>query len=69
MQNRYPMWVNLLVAGVVLFGLLFALPNIFGQAPAIQVALENGEPLDETAITRVEQLLAGEGIETTATTL
>ena len=59
------MWVNLLVAGVVLFGLLFALPNIYGEDPAIQVALQNGDPLNEAAVTRIEGILQGEGLEIT----
>ncbi len=64
MQNKYPSWVNMLVAAVVMFGLLFALPNLYGEDPAIQAALENGEPLNDTAVARVEQVLSGQGIET-----
>ncbi|MDH3646730.1 MAG: protein translocase subunit SecD [Gammaproteobacteria bacterium] len=62
MQNRYPTWKNLLVAGVVLFGLLFALPNIFGEDPAVQIALANGDPLGDATVSRVEQILQAEGL-------
>ncbi|MBT8137477.1 MAG: protein translocase subunit SecD [Gammaproteobacteria bacterium] len=65
MQNRYPMWVNLVVAGVVIFGLIFAMPNIYGEDPAVQVALEDGEALGESLIGRVDGVLQGEGLETT----
>ncbi len=37
-MNRYPLWKNLLVVGVVLFGLVFFIPNIFGEAPAVQIS-------------------------------
>lgn len=37
-MNRYPLWKYLLVAAVVLVGLVYALPNVFGEAPAVQVS-------------------------------
>ncbi|MBT8132388.1 MAG: protein translocase subunit SecD [Gammaproteobacteria bacterium] len=69
MQNRYPAWKNLLVAAVVLAGLLFALPNIFGEAPAVQVALANGDALGEAALANVEQLVQAEGLTSTGSFL
>jgi len=36
-MNRYPLWKNLLVIGVVLFGVVFAMPNLFGDSPAVQI--------------------------------
>lgn len=38
MLNRYPLWKNLLVLIVVLVGSLYALPNLFGQDPAMDIA-------------------------------
>jgi preprotein translocase subunit SecD len=55
--NRYPTWKNLLVVAVVLIGITFALPNAFGEDPAIQVSLETTQPLDQAAVDRVEGLL------------
>lgn len=37
-MNRYPLWKYLLVIAVVLVGAVYALPNVFGQAPAIQIS-------------------------------
>ncbi|HQD83883.1 MAG TPA: hypothetical protein PK929_12540, partial [Quisquiliibacterium sp.] len=37
-MNRYPLWKNLIVAIVLAFGLLYTLPNFFGEAPAVQVS-------------------------------
>ncbi|UCC15844.1 MAG: protein translocase subunit SecD [Gammaproteobacteria bacterium] len=56
-MNRYPTWKNVLVAVVVLFGLFFALPNIFGDDPAVQISLETTAPLDDAAVKRVEGVL------------
>ncbi|KPK61131.1 MAG: preprotein translocase subunit SecD [Gammaproteobacteria bacterium SG8_31] len=57
MLNRFPIWKNVLVAGVVLIGLLFALPNVFGDDPAVQISLETTQPLDDMAVARVEGVL------------
>ena len=55
--NRFPLWKNLLVVVIVLVGLVFALPNIYGDAPAVQVTAETGQPLDEAALARVTGIL------------
>jgi preprotein translocase subunit SecD len=55
--NRFPLWKNLLVVAILLLGLVFALPNIFGDAPAIQVTADTGQPLDEAALERVAGIL------------
>ena len=55
--NRFPLWKNLLVVAVVLVGLVFALPNIYGDAPAVQVTAETGQPLDQAALERVIGIL------------
>ncbi|HAD49672.1 MAG TPA: hypothetical protein DCF92_13000, partial [Idiomarina sp.] len=35
MLNKYPLWKNLLVIFVVLVAALYALPNIYGEDPAV----------------------------------
>jgi preprotein translocase subunit SecD len=49
-MNRYPAWLNVLVLVVVLAGLLFALPNIYGSVPALQVADRLGDPISESQL-------------------
>ena len=48
MLNYYPSWKNLLVAGVLLVGLLYALPNLFSQDPVIEITGTRGEQVGET---------------------
>jgi preprotein translocase subunit SecD len=55
--NRFPLWKNLLVVAVIVIGLIFALPNIYGDAPAVQVSADTGQPLEETALQRVTGIL------------
>jgi preprotein translocase subunit SecD len=37
-MNRYPLWKNLLVVIVLIFGLIYTLPNFYGEVPAVQVS-------------------------------
>jgi preprotein translocase subunit SecD len=46
-MNRYPAWLNTLVLVVLLTGILFALPNIYGSAPAVQLADQDASAITE----------------------
>ena len=46
-MNKYPTWLNLLVLVILLSGVLFALPNLYGSAPALQLAERVGDPVTE----------------------
>ncbi len=60
-MNRYPAWLNWLVLGILLLGTLLALPNIYGSAPAVQVASVDGESYGPTKVSQVIRILeAGE---------
>ncbi|MGH8496758.1 MAG: protein translocase subunit SecD [Gammaproteobacteria bacterium] len=61
-MNRYPAWKNILVLLSVVAGILFALPNVYGDDPAVQVTLDSAEPVSEGAQTRVEEVLQREDI-------
>ena len=37
-MNRYPIWKYVVIAITMVFGLLYTLPNFFGEAPAVQVS-------------------------------
>ncbi|HDO34309.1 MAG TPA: protein translocase subunit SecD, partial [Chromatiales bacterium] len=45
MINQYPLWKYLLILGVLLFGIVYALPNLYGQDPAVQISSRGGEPV------------------------
>ncbi|CAN5232959.1 protein translocase subunit SecD [soil metagenome] len=61
-MNRFPLWKNILVLVIALAGLFFALPNLYGEDPAVQVTLDTAEPIGENQQTRVAELLQREGI-------
>ena len=41
-MNKFPAWLNALVLVILLAGCLFALPNIYGSVPAVQIAQNDG---------------------------
>lgn len=60
-MNRYPAWLNWLVLIILLLGTTLALPNIYGSAPAVQVANADGEPFGDAKLEQVTRILdAGE---------
>ena len=63
-MNRYPLWKYLVILVVTLIGLLYALPNLFGEAPAVQVSSAKVTlKLDASLAPRVEKILADAGIQ------
>lgn len=63
-MNRYPWWKYLIIAVALLVGLIYTLPNFFGEAPAVQ--LSSGKAtlkLDRSAVARVEAALKQAGIQ------
>ena len=37
-MNRYPTWKYILIAVVILIGLLYTIPNFYGESPAVQIS-------------------------------
>ena len=37
-MNRYPLWKNILISLVLVWGLIYTLPNLYGEVPAVQVS-------------------------------
>ncbi|HED39259.1 MAG TPA: protein translocase subunit SecD, partial [Chromatiales bacterium] len=61
-MNQYPLWKYVLIAVVILTGALYALPNLYGDDPSVQVSPLRGAPIDDESRMRVTELLKGEGI-------
>ncbi|MEL7310137.1 MAG: protein translocase subunit SecD [Pseudomonadota bacterium] len=59
MMNRYPLWKYLLVLAVVALGLLTALPNFYGSAPALQITNADGSTMSDSEVARIETVLSG----------
>ena len=64
-MNRYPLWKNLLIGLVLLWGLIYTLPNFYGEVPAVQVSSGKATlKLDSAAtMARVEDSLKAAGLQ------
>ena len=68
-MNRYPLWKNLLVLVVLVCGAIYALPNLYGEYPAIQISPTRSTTVDAAVLERVEQILKRANIEYAGTIL
>lgn len=62
-MNRYPLWKNLLIVVVILVAALYALPNLYGENPAVQINSLRQETMDAAFMERIETRLKREAIE------
>jgi preprotein translocase subunit SecD len=62
-MNHYPVWKNLLVLAVLLLGLFIAMPNLFGEDPALQVSRDSGTEMVELEFNQVSLVLDEGGVE------
>jgi len=62
-MNRYPFWKNALVVIAVVLGLLYTLPNFFGEVPAVQVSsVKSTVKVDAQLVSRIEDAVKAAGI-------
>ena len=62
-MNRFPLWKNILIAVALVLGLLYTLPNFYGEVPAVQVSSVKATiKVDTALLTRVEDVLKTAGI-------
>jgi preprotein translocase subunit SecD len=62
-MNRFPAWKYALLIVVLLLGVIYALPNIYGDDPAIQVSSARGFDLQPELESQVDRVLESESIE------
>ena len=63
-MNRYPLWKYLILAFALLVGIVYALPNVFGEAPAVQVSSGKATlKVDATTTERVQAALGSAGVK------
>jgi preprotein translocase subunit SecD len=63
-MNQYPLWKYLLILAVLLAGLIYTLPNFYGESPAVQVSpLRASLKADAALLGRVGNILKTASIE------
>ncbi|QEH45300.1 protein translocase subunit SecD [Aggregatibacter actinomycetemcomitans] len=64
MLNRYPLWKNLMVIFVVAIGILYALPNLYGEDPAVQISGTRGQEANSAVLSDVQSVLKDNNLAT-----
>ncbi|MFA6052704.1 MAG: protein translocase subunit SecD [Methylobacter sp.] len=62
MQNRYPLWKNLLVLIIFTIGIVYALPNLYGDDPSVQVSSAHAAKLVQEQANQVESAIKDAGV-------
>jgi preprotein translocase subunit SecD len=63
-MNRYAVWKYLVLVAAVLVGLLYTVPNLYGDAPAVQVsAAKLSSRVDADTVGQVRQILDKAGLQ------
>ncbi|MCB1806550.1 MAG: protein translocase subunit SecD, partial [Candidatus Competibacteraceae bacterium] len=64
MLNRYPWWKYLIIGLVLVIGIIYALPNLFGEDPAVQISpARTGLEIDQPMYARVIDKLESEQLD------
>lgn len=63
-MNHYPVWKYLLILFVIIFGVIYAMPNLYAPDPAIQVSgHSSGTSIDQSLMEKIVGALSESGIE------
>jgi len=62
MQNRFPFWKNLLILVTLFIGIIYALPNLFGNDPSVQVSSSTTTKLEQAKADEIENSLKSAGL-------
>ena len=69
MLNRYPLWKNLMVIFIVAIGILYSLPNIYGEDPAVQISGTRGQEANTSVLGQVQDVLKTNNLPTKSVVL
>ena len=69
-MNRYPVWKYAIIVIALLLGVIYTLPNFFGEAPAVQVSSSKVTfKVDTATLAKVEDALRTGGVPPTLVSL
>ncbi len=61
-MNQYPAWRYVLILVLIVVGVLYALPNFYGDDSAVQISLKSGAQVSSAIVPKVEQVLHQQNI-------
>ncbi|MCR5537321.1 MAG: protein translocase subunit SecD [Succinivibrio sp.] len=62
MLNKFPLWKNLMVFFIVAVGFFYALPNLYGEDPALQISGTKGLEVDAQMQDKIKSLLEAKNL-------
>ena len=62
MQNHFPLWKNLLILLVFIIGIIYSLPNLYGDDPSVQVSSAQAITLGQEQANRIESEIKSAGV-------
>ena len=65
-MNRYPLWKYLIIVLALIFGVIYTVPNFFGESPAVQISSGKATlKLEAGVLARVQDILEKGGLPST----
>ncbi|MGB5308561.1 MAG: protein translocase subunit SecD [Arenicellales bacterium] len=61
-MNKYPLWKYLIILAVIIPGFIYALPNLYGEDPALQVSATRAAIIDDGTQQQITSALNESGI-------
>ena len=62
-MNRYPLWKYILILIILIFSTIYALPNLYGSDPALQVSASRSAEVSDLTRFQIESALKDAGME------
>ena len=56
-MNKYPLWKYILIIIAIALGVIYALPNLYGEDPAVQISAHSGTQINQSTIDMVKATL------------
>ncbi|MXP56231.1 protein translocase subunit SecD [Pantoea sp. Mhis] len=64
MLNRYPLWKNIMLMIVIIGSIIYALPNLYGDDPALQITKVHGTAIiNNKIISKIQNILKNNNIQ------
>lgn len=66
MQNHFPFWKNCLILITFAIATFYAIPNLFGEDPSVQLSSVNSKPLEQSHVDQMKTALEKAGLTSKA---
>ena len=66
--NRFPFWKYVLIIALVFIAFLYALPNLYGESPSVQISPKNGDKVDAILVSQIKDILLKNQIQNSGVT-